>query len=367
MRKAILFCLFICTSLISLSALACTGIGLNAKDGSMIYGRTLEFGQDFQSDLIVVPHGYQFTGQTADNSSGLTWKTKYAFVGTNASKTLATVDGVNEKGLAVGLFYFPGYAQYQKISPDQYKNSIAAWQLGTWLLGNCADTNDVKNMIGKIKVTGAILPAWGFAPPVHYFIRDAKGKSIVIEYFKGKLHVYDDPVNVLTNAPNFNWHMTNLKNYLHLSPTNVQPITIGEIKLAPSGQGSGLVGLPGDFTPPSRFIRAAILTYSSRQKDDAPETIDQAFHILNQFDVPEGAVRDDVDGKITYEFTLWTSVADLTHKRYCIHTEADRQIRCLDLMKQDLDAKNVVIYPLSQKENIAEFQPSDKYAYKEPN
>lgn len=363
MKKKIAVFLSVCISLISGSVMACTGIGLEAKDGSIIYGRTLEFGQDFQSDLIVVPREYQFIGQTPDNTPGLSWKTKYAFTGTNASKTLATVDGVNEKGLAVGLFYFPGYAQYQTVSPDQYKKSIAAWQLGTWILSNCADTTDVKTMLNKIKVTDAIIPAWGFAPPVHFFIRDAKGKTIVVEYFKGKLHIYDDPINVLTNSPTFKWHMTNLQNYLHLSPTNVSSINMGSIQLAPLGQGSGLVGLPGDFTPPSRFIRAAMLVYSSREKDTAEQAINQAFHILNQFDIPDGAVRDEVNGKIVYEYTLWTSVADLTHKRYCIHTEADRQIRCLDLMNQDLEAKNVIVFPLSQKQSILEFQPADASIY----
>ncbi|PYJ17723.1 MAG: hypothetical protein DME96_05080, partial [Verrucomicrobia bacterium] len=115
---------------------------------------------------------------------------------------------------------------------------------------------EVKANIGNIVVPAVVFGGWGFAPEAHYIVHDASGKSIVIEYVGGKLNVHDNPLGVLTNSPAFDWHMTNLRNYVNFSMTNVPPVKLGSIKLLPFGQGSGMLGLPGDFTPPSRFVRA---------------------------------------------------------------------------------------------------------------
>lgn len=339
-------------------AQACTGIKLQAKDGSVVYGRTLEFGKELDSVLLIVPRNYHYFGMTPEHQNGLSWTTHYAFVGTNGSGLPDAIDGVNEKGLAVGLFYFPGYAGYQPVTAADAAVTLAPWQLGSWILGNFSSVAEVKQHINEVKVADAVLPAWGITPPLHYIVADKAGNSIVLEYVNGQLNVYDDPVGVLTNAPDFAWHLTNLRNYIHLSAENVNGIDVDNLKLTPTGQGSGMMGLPGDFTPPSRFIRAFVLSRYAMQNADAISTVGQVFHILNQFDIPKGAIQQSNNGHITYNYTQWTSAADLAHSIYYIHTENNRRVRYIDLNKQDLNAKQITYIPLDQPEDMQELTPA---------
>ena len=129
--------------------------------------------------------------------------------------------------------------------------------------------------------------AMGLLAPVHAVVHDASGKSIVIEYVDGKLNVYDNPLGVITNSPGFDWHMTNLRNYVNFSFNNHPPIQLGSVKLEPFGQGSGMLGMPGDFTPPSRFVRAVAFSQSVLQPKTGDDAVLTAFHILNNFDIPK--------------------------------------------------------------------------------
>ena len=165
-------------------------------------------------------------------------------------------DGLNEKGLAIGLFYFPTTAGFMRYNAGDARKTIAPWEMGSWILDNFASVEEVKANASKIVVAEVVFKDWGFVPPVHFVVHDASGKSIVIEYVGGMLNVHENPLGVMTNSPTFDWHMTNLRNYVNFSLTNVPPVQLGPVKLVPFGQGSGMLGLPGDFTPPSRFVRA---------------------------------------------------------------------------------------------------------------
>jgi choloylglycine hydrolase len=327
------------------SAQACTGIRLIAADGTVVHARTLEFGTDLMSEVIMVPRGYERTGITPDGKEGLKWKTKYASVGMNGAGLPILFDGLNEKGLAAGLFYFPTSAGYMPYNAADAGKTIAPWQIGSWVLENFATVDEVKANIGNIVVPAVVFAAWGFAPEAHFVVHDASGKSIVIEYVGGKLNVHDNPLGVVTNSPTFDWHMTNLRNYVNFSMTNVPPVKLGPVTLLPTGQGSGMLGLPGDFTPPSRFVRAVAFSQSVFKSKTGDDAILQAFHVLNQFDIPKGSARDnekDANGNIQADYTLWTAASDLKTKRYYFHTYENRQIRMLDLMKMDVDGKNIV-------------------------
>ena len=128
---------------------------------------------------------------------------------------------------------------------------------------------------------------------------------------------HDDPFGVVTNSPTFDWHMTNLRNYLNFSVTDAAPVQLGSVKLLPTGQGTGMLGLPGDFTPPSRFVRAVALSQSVFTPKTGEDAVIEAFHVLNQFDIPKGAARDrekDAHGNVVADYTLWTSASDLKSK-----------------------------------------------------
>ncbi len=265
--------------LLSSAAEACTGIRLTAGDGTVVHARTLEFGIDLNSDILMIPRGFARTGTTPDGKPGLSWTTKYASVGANGAGLPILLDGLNEKGLAAGTFYFPGSAGYMPYAAADASKTIAQWEVGSFILENFATVDEVKANIGNIVVGSTVLKAWGFAPEAHYIVHDASGKSAVIEYVGGKLNVYDAPLGVITNSPAYDWHLTNLRNYLNFSIDNAPAVKLGPVTLTATGQGSGMLGLPGDFTPPSRFVRAVAFSQSvlpSKTGDDAVLDTDPA-------------------------------------------------------------------------------------------
>src|SRR5271169_5449930 len=316
------------------SALACTGIRLIAEDGTVVHARTLEFATDIHSDVIVIPRGYARVGTTPDGKPGMKWTSKYASVGANGVGKPFIFDGVNEKGLASGLFYFPTSAGYMPYTPADAGKTLAPWELGSYMLENFATVDEVRANLPNVVVPAVVLEAWKFAPPAHYVVHDASGKSIAVEYTDGKLNIYDNPLGVMTNSPAFDWQMNNLRNYVNFSLTDLPPVQVGSVKLVPFGQGSGMLGLPGDFTPPSRFVRAVAFSQSVLPSQTGYEAILQAFHILNDFDIPKGAARDrekDAHGNILADYTLWTAASDLKAKRYYFRTYDNSQIRVVDL------------------------------------
>ena len=342
------------------AAEACTGIFLKATDGTAVHARTLEFAIELDSEVLVVPRGFARSGDTPDGKRGLQWTTKYASVGANGAGLPYIFDGLNEKGLAVGLFYFPDSAGYMPYTAADAAKTLAPWQIGSWLLETVATVEEARTAIAGIVAPAVVLKAWGFAPPVHYIVHDAAGNSIVIEYLGGKLTVSDNPLGVITNSPSFDWHMTNLRNYLNFSIYNAPPVMLGKVKLEPIGQGSGMLGMPGDFTPPSRFVRAVAFSQSILPAATGGEAVLEAFHILNNFDIPRGAARDekkDAHGNVVADYTLWTSANDLKARRFYIRTYANSQIRSIDLMKMNLDAKEIARFSIKGQETIKPLNP----------
>lgn len=312
-------------------AQACTGIRLVAKDGGVIAARTLEFGFNLYSEVMVVPAGTALTGTLPDGGKGISYTTKYGFAGANGMRLPAIIDGINDHGLYVGLFYFPGYASYADATADNAARAMAPHEYANWLLGNFATVDEVKANFDKVVLVPVVVEAIEQAPPVHFVVYDRSGKSVVIEPLDRALKIYDNPLGVMTNSPTFDWHMTNLRNYVNLTATNVPPINVGGIKLAQFGQGSGLRGLPGDFTPPSRFVRAVAFSQSAIPSATAEQAVLQAFHILNNFDIPYGAVREVDNGQVHAEATTWTSASDLKNLRWYFRTYDDQSIRSVDL------------------------------------
>lgn len=340
-RRAAIFMLIAAFSLATTPSIACTGISLKAKDGAAVRGRTLEFGFPMRSNVMVIPAGKEFSGTLPDGGKGLTYTTRYNVVGADALNLPVILDGINDQGLAVGLFYFPGYASYTPLTADNAKRAIAPHEFGLWVLANFATVDEVKEGVKDIVVVPTPAPglgsAQGMVPPAHFFIQDKSGKSIAVEPVDGTLKVHDAPLGVMTNAPTYDWHMTNLASYINLSVNDVESDTLGSVKLQAFGSGSGLLGLPGDFTPPSRFVRAAIFSQAAVPNDTADDAVLAAFHILNQFDIPKGSVVNAAIGGAQPEITEWTSVSDLKNLRWYFRTFEDQSIRMVDL-KEALEA-----------------------------
>ncbi|MEN9674331.1 MAG: hypothetical protein RIS76_227 [Verrucomicrobiota bacterium] len=350
----------VATFLVPRGADACTGIRLIATDGTVVRARTLEFGFDLESEVIVVPRRFARTGTTPQGATGLKWTSKYASVGANGVGLPFLFDGVNEKGLAVGLFYFPTTAKYPPFDAAKADRTLAPWELGSWIAENFGTVGEVRQNISNVVVADIVFPAWGFVPPVHYVVYDTTGESIVIEYVDGQLHVHDNPLGVMSNSPAFDWHMTNLRNYVNFSMVNRPPVKLGSVTLTPLGQGSGMLGLPGDFTPPSRLVRAVAYSTSVLPSASGTDAVLQAFHILNNFDIPKGAARDgerDAKGNVTADYTLWTSAADLQARRFYFRTYENSHIRSVDLMKLPLDGTAITQFSMKGEAGIQSLNP----------
>ena len=330
---------------------ACTSILLNAADGTPVYGRTMEYAIALQPDVVVVPRNYKYVGTRPSGMQAIGWTARYAVVGVMTFGQPFVADGMNEKGLAGGGLYLPGFVGYSSPKGADPQKSVAPWEFLTWALTNFATVQEVKDAVANNKMSIIDLPSpiINFTLPLHFTLHDATGASIVIEPVDGKLKVYDNPLNVLTNSPTFDWHLTNIRNYVKISAVDAGPLKIAGQTFQPLGQGSGLLGVPGDPTPPSRFIRALAYVQSAKQLPDGPQTVRLAEHVLNNFDIPAGFIRTTSEtGDL--EYTQWTTIADLRARKYFMKSYQDQVFRSVDLMSFDLDAKDLRIAPF--KENL---------------
>ncbi|PSK90355.1 linear amide C-N hydrolase [Taibaiella chishuiensis] len=355
----------------------CTGIQVKTKSGAPVYARTLEFGIDLQSQLLVIPKGTSFTGvgPTGDQP-GMTWTAKYNMTGLNTMGLNILTDGLNSEGLAAGAFYFTGCAGYMDVTAAEAGQSVCSSDVVTYLLSTCANVAEVKEAVKTLKVNKGIAPAAAEAlqttipVPLHYNIHDAAGNALVVEHVNGQVHIHDNPIGVLTNNPELNWHWINLSNYVALTPYTRTGIQLHNVtntgakgpEIYGTGQGSGFIGLPGDITSPSRFIRAVAHSQAAVPADTNELAVDQAFHILNSFDIPFGSVRQvvpatqDQPEQTICEYTLWTAASDMQQRRYYFHTFQDRRVCMLDLANWEFTSKDIIAIDMNQGRSIVELQ-----------
>ncbi len=339
-------------------ALACTSLILTAEDGASVYGRTMEWGAfDLDSRVMVVPRGYTMSATLEDGEPGITWTARYGFAGIDILDKGRAQDGINEQGLVVGALYHPGFAVYQDFEEASREISMGAVDVTNYLLSQLATVEEVRAGIAEVSVVPVTEPLiGGIAPPLHFMVSDTSGKALVIEYLEGELTIFDAPLRVMTNAPSYDWHMTNLRNYVNLSPVAIPTKSIGELDFSPLGAGSALLSLPGDFTPPSRFVRAVAFSVTARPTDTGEETMYEVFRILDNFNLPQGSAEGAELGQAENagglrSTTLWTSAIDSTNLRLYYHTMNNRRVRMLDLKTIDFGSFDEVAFvPLDIEE-----------------
>ena len=324
---------------------ACTGITLKSKDGTTIVARTIEWGgSNLNSQYVVVPRGYVQQSYTPDGeTNGMRFTARHGYVGFAVEQKEFIAEGMNEAGLSAGLFYFPGAGEYPPYDPAEKERSIADLQLVSFVLGECGTVEEVKAKVGEVRITN-VDPR---ASTIHWRFADASGRQLVLEVVKGIPRFYENKLGVLTNAPGFEWHLTNLANYVNLFPGNASVHPFGDVELAPVGGGSGFLGLPGDFTPPSRFVRAAFFQTTAPQCATALESVLQSFHILNNFDIPIGT--EFPEGKAPADVpsaTQWTAATDIAHRVLYYRTMHNSTVRSIDLRSIDFSKVEYRAKPL---------------------
>ena len=351
MRRAVLI-----ASVLSLAVWAqgeaCTGISLTSAAGDHIQGRTIEWGSfDLNSHLIISPRGHSYTATLPDGKGGLTWESVLGFVGISVSDDRFIGEGVNEAGLNAGLFYFKGFGSLAPYDPDDAADTITDMDLVRWMLSRFRTVAEVRSALDSVEIAPVHIDENGVpSPTAHWRVTDRGGESIVIEIIdQGRITIHENGVGVLTNSPGFEWQVLNLSNYVNLLPGTAAPRTFGDHQASSFGVGTAFHGLPGDISPPSRFVRAAFYVSTVPPLETAEDAVSQAFHILHNFDLPLGTefgASERAHMPDLPSATQWTAVSDQSNGLFYFTSMYDSAVRKVDLNRIDFSAGDEIVRPL---------------------
>lgn len=335
MKKLFVF-LFILALFLAKPLFACTEFRLQAKDNTIMITRTMEYGPKLNSNIRSSNRDREFVLTTPNGKPAMSWKAKYGYVFMDGFDLDVAVDGVNERGLSFGALYLSGLTSYQVVPKNYNRKSLSYVHIGDWILSNFSTVAEVKAALQKIYVYGEPIPVLDhLIIPLHFSVYDNLGNGLVIEYINGQLNLHENKIGVLTNSPSYSWHLENLKNYSHLSPFNPEPFQLNGVMLFPDGFGFGMIGLPGDHTPPSRFVKTATILRFITVPMDADQTLNIASHIINNMDIPKGIIREKNTPDHLMGVTQWTVHKDLSHNILYFHTYEDLRLYSIDIKKLD--------------------------------
>ena len=346
-RIILILAAMIFSGLYAAKADACTGISLTAQNGSHVVARTVEWAATpMQCGYVVAPRGHKHQSYTPTGANGLKYDAVYGYVGIYTEYEPFVVEGINETGLSAGLFFFPNYGEYAPYNSADNDKTLCDMQFVSWVLSQFSSIDQVKEALGKIDLVTLNHKIGA----VHWRIAEPNGRMVVLEVVNGVPNFYENTLGVLTNAPGFLWHMTNLNNYVNLEPGSAPDNDIMPgITLKALGHGSGMLGLPGDFTAPSRFVRAAFFQTTSPTWETGFDAVVQAFHILNNFDIPIGSQHAKADiPKGLPSATQFTAATDQTAMRFYYRTAWNSNIRCIDLRSIDFASIRYQSNPLDK-------------------
>lgn len=247
------------------------------------------------------------------------------------------LDGMNEKGLGCAALSFPRYAKFNE-KPQTGKINIAPLDFVYWLLSNFENINQVREAMQNVNIVRILEHA-----DVHWIVTDKTGESIIIEKFSEDISIFENSIGVLTNAPPFDWQLTNLNQYISVKAKEPEDTYWSNQKLVPVGNALGSYGLPGDYSSPSRLVRAAFAKSNMPTPRDTQVGISEFYHILNNVAVVNGSV---VTRSNYNEITYYTSCMDLNEGLYYYNTYYNNRINLLALRPQDYESSSILVYPL---------------------
>lgn len=321
----------------------CTAATYQTRD--FYFGRTLDYDRSYCEEITVMPRNFPLTFRDMP-----TLDSHYAVIGmAHVSDGYPLYfDGVNEKGLAMAGLNFVGYADYRE--PEQGKENIAHFEFIPWILSQCASVEEAKERIGKLNLTNT--PFSEELPPaqLHWLIAD-RHETLTVEAVKEGVRLYPNPPGILTNNPPFDEQIFQLNNYMHLSPEPPRNRFSHRLPLHAYSRGMGALGLPGDFSSQSRFVRAAFVKLNSVSDWSEEQSVSQFFHILGTVEQPRGCCRLE-EGK--YERTIYTSCCNTDRGIYYYTTYDNHQITAVSMHKEKLEECFLVRYPLILREQIRE-------------
>ena len=320
----------------------CTSLTLHTQD--FYFGRNLDLEYAFGQQVVVTPRRYPLSFRKAG-----VMDTHYALIG------MATVqegyplyaEAANEKGLCIAGLNFPGNAYYSPEA-DPEKANISPFELPLWLLGQCATLSEARKLLTQTHLIHINFSDQLPLSPLHWHIADSSG-SLVLEATREGMQVYDNPVGVLTNNPPFDFHLTNLSQYLNLSPLEAKNRFHPGLDLVPFGRGFGSIGLPGDASPASRFVRAAFLKWNSVCEPEEMPSVGHFFHLLDGVAMTQGSV--EASGGL-WDRTIYSCCINASQGVYYYKTYDNSRITAVDLRREDLGSQELKVYPLMREQDV---------------
>lgn len=322
----------------------CTGVTYSAKDH--YFGRNFDYEISYNEVVKITPRNYPLEFRKVENINS-----HYAMIGIAAGVAEYPLyyDATNEKGLSMAGLNFSGYADYKEYKEG--KENVSPFEFIPYILSQCATVNEAKKYLDNINLVNISFSKNLPLSSLHWLLADGE-QSVVIESMKDGIHIYDNPVGVLTNNPSFDYQLFNLNNYRALSSKTSENLFSEKINLDTYSRGMGGIGLPGDLSSTSRFVRVAFTKLNSVSGNSESESISQFFHILGSVEQQKGLC--DV-GKGGYEYTIYSSCCNIDKGIYYYRTYENSQITAIDMNKENLDNNIIIEYPLVQEQKINYF------------
>ena len=319
----------------------CTAAAFQTKD--FYFGRTLDYECSYGECVTITPRRYPFSFRHMGRLDA-----HYAMIGMAhvADGYPLYYDAVNEAGLGMAGLNFVGNAQYAEV--QEGKENVAQFELIPWILGRCATVREARARLDALNLVGTPFSERYPAAQLHWLLAD-KDEAVVIESMADGLHVYDDPAGVLTNNPPFPQQLFNLNNYMALSPRQPENRFSGALGLHCYSRGMGALGLPGDLSSMSRFVRVAYTKLNAVCRDTEAENVSQFFHILGAVEQQRGCCEVEPGA---YEYTIYTSCCNAARGVYYYTTYDNHQITAVDLHRAELEGEALSSWPLVTGEQI---------------
>lgn len=319
----------------------CTAATYHTKDH--YFGRTLDYEVSYGEEVVVTPRNYPFHFRHMGSLPR-----HYAIIGmaTVAGEYPLYYDATNEKGLSMAGLNFPGNADYKPLAEG--KDNVATFELIPWILGQCATVQEARAYLDRMNLANTPFSPQFPVSPLHWIIAD-RDCAITVESVREGIRIYDNPVGILTNNPPFDYQMTNLTNYMSLSTEPPENHFSDRLSLTPYSRGMGMLGMPGDLSSASRFVRAAFTKLHSVSGTSESESISQFFHILGSVAQQRGCVHM---GEGKYEITIYTSCCNTDRGIYYYTTYENSQITGVDMHRENLEGQMLSRYPLVTGQRI---------------
>lgn len=324
----------------------CTALSIKSEEGKYFFGRNMDLSYEFNQSVLILPKDYQYQDRVTRNM--VTIQKAIIGMGTVIEKHPAMADAMNEDGLACAGLNFAGFAYYEE-TPVEGKINIAPYDLILWVLSNFSTVDEVKQEIRNIELVNVPINEKTPVSTLHWMITDKTGNSIVIEKTKEKIAVYENSVGVMTNNPTFDWHLTNLNEYINLTPAYPKETKWSSQRLTALGVGAGNLGIPGDFASVSRFVRIAYIRAHMTSIENDSKAVSQFFHMLDYVKMVKGGV---ITEEGLEDFTIYSSCMDQENGIYYYRTYHNSRINAVDLRKEKLVGKEIKAYSYSCVQDI---------------